>query len=153
MCVRSFFGTDVLMGGQGPYHRETERLSVSFGLYWNACKLKAHPCGRVSQTGLPAAQSKVSQPEVLAYILKILAPAVGAPPRSQVPLIPKEFPTRQCTGSGKTPRCARSRGVLRAPDQALTAARIGRLWMHFARSDFLAKARSASSVAGETFLC
>ncbi|WP_157815068.1 hypothetical protein [Sagittula sp. P11] len=80
MCVRSFFGTDVLMGGQGPYHRETERLSVSFGLYWNACKLKAHPCGRVSQTGLPAAQSKVSQPEVLAYILKILAPAVGIEP-------------------------------------------------------------------------
>lgn len=48
-----------------------------------------------------------------------MAPAVGAPPRSQVPLISKEFPTRPCTGSGQTPRCARSRGVLRAPNQAL----------------------------------
>ncbi len=79
MCMRSFFGTDVLMGGKGPYHRETVRLYVrqdGCGL-WNACNLMAHPCGRVSQTGLPAAQSKVSQPKVLAHILKILAPAVG----------------------------------------------------------------------------
>ncbi len=80
MCVRSFFGTDVLMGGKRTYHRDTVRLSVSYGLYWNACNLKAHPCGRVSQTGFLAAQSKVSQPEVLAQILKILAPAVGIEP-------------------------------------------------------------------------